>query len=156
MKPQVALCLNGFQFGSSYYIKEIALSDKDGNLGLVYYVKLSNSAWKSLSTQEQQVYCWQSSNVFSFTWTYPEGTVPFQELQILFSHLEQLYCLYVECKEQQDLLLHKYNVHSAIIPAGTTLAKTGVYCGLPKHNCGFVCAYRREVLNAHILNQWFM
>lgn len=154
MKPSVALCLNGFQCGSAFYPKEIAIADKDGNLGLVYYIKLNFNTWKSLSTEQRKVFRWQSSNCFNFTWSYPEGTVPLNEIKILLNHLDQLYNLYVENPLQQDFIFRNYGIRSAVIPTSITYVQTSLHCGLPQHKLGFICAYRRAVLNAVILNQW--
>lgn len=154
MKTPVALCLNGFQCGSLYYPKELAISDKDGNLGLVYYIKLNKALWKQLPTEQKKVFCWQSTNVFNFSWSFPEGTVPLEELHILLNQLEQYYSLYVENAHQQEFLFRSYGIHSAVLPASVTYVQTSLYCGLPHHKIGYSCAYRRSVLNAIILNQW--
>lgn len=140
MKTSGALCTNGFQCGSDFYPKEIAISDKEGYLGLVYYIKLDHGIWKSLPAPQRKVFLWQSTKIFNFFYLVVSSRDrPFRRIHILIRQLQLGYNPYVENGQQQDYLFRSFGIHSAVIPASVTNVQTSLHCGLPQHNTGFKC-----------------
>lgn len=152
MKTCAALCINGFSFGSQFFPKEVAVCDVNNNYNSIIYLKLS----KPVSEGQSRVFDWQTNNIHSLGWSFPESTVPLGELSIVLRQIQQYFILFVESPFLQKYLFDSFATVTAVIPQDAIpLSQTSeVYCGISQHCYGFVCALRRASNNAKILNQW--
>lgn len=152
MKPAAALCINGFQLGTDFYPKEIAICDVFNTYSSIIFVKFPFQP----TPQQNEVFDWQKKHIHSLGWSFPEGTVPLNELAIAIRQIQQYFSIFVESPFLQKYLVDNFSIQTAVIPqAAIPVRQTSpTFCGIAQHNFGFVCALRRATNNAIILRDW--